>query len=270
MEANKILQSGFLDILFEGRNKLYGAYDLRKTYNQRISKALLTTLGFTLFLAGTLTLSKRNAKEKLVLPVMMHEHFLHNIEPDKPKTLPKLPTPVHVATLKVNLPEIVKDPLVETPPPTTHQIEAAVTGLTSVEGPKPGIGIINPPTAIAGTKVILKPVSKNPDQGTFVPVEKEAAFPGGPQAWQRYIQKALQGRLEEFNDDDYGTCLVKFIVDTNGNVSEVEATTMKGTMLAEIAVNTIRKGPKWIPAMQNGHYVTAARLQPVTLLNPNQ
>jgi hypothetical protein len=45
---------------------------------------------------------------------------------------------------------------------------------------------------------------------------------------------------------------------------------MTGTRLAEIATNAIRKGPNWIPAMQNGHYVNAYRIQPVTLNNPDQ
>ena len=43
MDTNKILSSDILDIVFEGRNKQYGAYDLRKTYNRRLSKALLLT-----------------------------------------------------------------------------------------------------------------------------------------------------------------------------------------------------------------------------------
>ena len=43
MEANKILSSDILDIVFEGRNKDYGAYELRKTYNKRITRALLIT-----------------------------------------------------------------------------------------------------------------------------------------------------------------------------------------------------------------------------------
>jgi len=64
--------------------------------------------------------------------------------------------------------------------------------------------------------------------------------------------------------------MIKFIVDKTGKVSQVEATTMKGTKLAEIATNAIRKGPNWIPAQQNGSYVNAYRFQPVTLTNPNQ
>ena len=43
MEANKILSADLLDLVFEGRNKEYGAYELRKTYNRRITRALLIT-----------------------------------------------------------------------------------------------------------------------------------------------------------------------------------------------------------------------------------
>ena len=45
MEANKILKADILDILFDGRNKEYGAYDLRKTYNRRITIALISNDG---------------------------------------------------------------------------------------------------------------------------------------------------------------------------------------------------------------------------------
>ena len=58
---------------------------------------------------------------------------------------------------------------------------------------------------------------------------------------------------------------MKFIVNTDGSISNIEATTMQNTHLAEIAMNAIRTGPKWIPATQNGKTVAAYRLQPVTL-----
>ncbi len=60
-----------------------------------------------------------------------------------------------------------------------------------------------------------------------------------------------------------GQCRVRFIVDKEGNVSDVEAITMKGTKLAEVAVNAIRKGPRWKPAQQNGRFVKAFREQPI-------
>ncbi len=271
MEAHQILQSRFIDILFEGKNKLYGAYDLRKTYNQRITKALLVTLGLITVLAVSFVISKRFVTNKPLMQIETPVMILQKIAADKPKALPKLPTPVHVATEKYSTPDIVKDHLVTTPPPDVHEIEKAMIGLQKIDGPKPGIGIINPPTQIVGTSVVQGPVSKKTEEDSrFIPIEKEAEFPGGPDAWQKYIQRAIQRQLDEFTDNDYGTCVVRFQVDINGNVSNVEATNMKGTKLAEIAVNTIRKGPKWIPAMQNGRYVTAERDQPVTLINPNQ
>ncbi len=250
---------------------MYGAYDLRKTYNQRITKALLGTLLFMGLLIVSFIIGKRFEKNKSIIQFTTPGLFLQKVAPDKPKTLPKLPTPVHVATEKYSTPEIVKDHLVTTPPPDVHEIEKAIIGLQKIDGPKPGIGIINPPTQITGTSVVQGPVSKKTEEDShFIPIEKEAQFPGGPAAWQKYIQRAIQRQLDEFSDKDYGTCTVKFQVDENGNVSNVEATTMQGSKLAEISVNTIRKGPKWIPAMQNGRYVTAYRFQPVTLLNPNQ
>ncbi len=228
-------------------------------------------LAFISVLAISFIISKKFVKNKTLIQINTQATILQKIPADKPKAIPKLPTPVRAPTEKVSPPEIVKDHLVMTPPPNVHEIENAKIGLQKIDGPKPGIGIINPPTQITGTRVVQAPVLKKAEEDSqFMPIEKEAQFPGGPEAWQKYIQRAIQRQLDEFTDQDYGTCKVKFQVDENGNVSKVEATTMQGSKLAEIAVNTIRKGPKWIPAMQNGRYVTAYRFQPVTLLNPNQ
>jgi len=106
-----------------------------------------------------------------------------------------------------------------------------------------------------------------PDK-VFTKVEVEASFPGGPQAWVKYISKAVQDSIDKLTKADYGTCVIRFIVNVDGTVSEVEATTMKGTELAKVSIKAIENGPKWIPASQNGHTVAAYRLQPVTLSNP--
>lgn len=103
----------------------------------------------------------------------------------------------------------------------------------------------------------------------FIQVEQPPSFPGGKDAWIKYIVQKIQEVASEFTEKDYGTCLVRFIVDKNGSVSDVQALTMKGTRLGEISVNAIRKGPKWIPAKQNGHIVAAYTEQPVTLTNPD-
>ncbi len=274
MEAKQILKADILDIIFEGRNKSYGAYDLRKTYNKRITIALIGMVALILlFLIGSAIANKINKEDKIEMKTS--EVTLQQIQPDEPPPPPpppppKLPPPPPVATIAFTPPKVVKDVEVITPPPEVKQIEEAKIDVKTVEGTK-DIGIVAPPTEEKGTGIVAAPVEKKEDPDKiFTKVEIEATFPGGPQAWSKYVSRAIQSQLDEFTESDYGTCVVRFIVDRNGVVSDVQATTMKGSKLAEIAVNAIRKGPKWTPAQQNGRFVNAYRLQPVTLANPNQ
>ncbi len=89
-------------------------------------------------------------------------------------------------------------------------------------------------------------------------------------AWSKYISRVITDSISKFTKADYGTCVVRFIVDVDGKVSDVVATTMKGTELAKVSVSAIKNGPRWIPASQNGHTVACYRLQPVTLTNPDK
>jgi len=124
-----------------------------------------------------------------------------------------------------------------------------------------------------GKKGVLEISTKNESVGTtdsvpdkvFTKIEVEASFPGGQNAWFNYISRALTDSISKFTQADYGTCVVRFIVNTDGKVSDVVATTMKGTELAKVAINAIKNGPRWIPAAQNGRIVASYRLQPVTL-----
>ncbi len=275
MEANQILKADILDILFDGRNKAYGAYDLRKTYNKRISTALAVTMGIILLLLiGSAIASKLNkstdVKDMVVKDVTMEQVKPNEPPPPPPPPPPKLPPPPPVATIAFTPPKVVKDEEVIKPPPEVKQIEEAKIDVKTVEGTK-DLGIVAPPSDMTGTQVVAAPVEKKEDPDKiFTKVEIEASFPGGPGAWQKYVTRAIQASIDEFTESDYGTCVVRFIVDKTGTVSDVQATTMKGTKLAEIAVNAIRKGPKWTPAQQNGRQVNAYRLQPVTLTNPDQ
>jgi protein TonB len=275
MEAKQILKSDLLDILFEGKNKDYGAYELRKTYNKRLTKALIGTVVLILLVLIGSAIANKLKKDESLNPIKVSETTLQQIKPEEPPPPPpppppKLPPPPPVATIQFTPPKVVKDEEVIKPPPEIKEVEKAKVDVKTVEGTK-DLGIIAPPTNEVGTQVVAAPPEKKEDPDKiFTKVEIDAQFPGGPAAWQRYVTRAIQAQLDEFTDADYGTCVVRFIVDKTGKVSDVQATTMKGTKLAEIAVNAIRNGPNWTPAQQNGRYVNAYRLQPVTLQNPNQ
>jgi protein TonB len=122
----------------------------------------------------------------------------------------------------------------------------------------------------AQTKTDDKDTTYSNKDRAYSKVEVEASFPGGAAAWTQYMTKQIMQRIDEFRKKDYGTCIVKFIVNSKGYISAVEATTMKNSRLAKVAVNAIENGPRWIPAQQNGRYVNAYRLQPVTLTDPSK
>ena len=94
------------------------------------------------------------------------------------------------------------------------------------------------------------------------------SFPGGPEAWRRYISKAIISHVSELSDADYGTILLRFMVDSAGNIRDVRPLTMKTSTLAMIAFNAVDGGPKWIPAQHDGKKVTTIKIQPITLQNP--
>ena len=273
MERSQILKSDILDIIFEGKNKEYGAYDLRKTYNKRISIAIGVTIALILLLLIGHALSNQFAPKDDAKQIVVSETNLSQVKPDEPPPPPppppKLPPPPVVATVQFTPPKVVKDEEVVKPPPEIKQIEESKIDLKTVEGSK-DIGIVAPPSDIKGSNVVSAPVQKKEDPDEiFTKVEIDAKFPGGPDAWRKYVTKAISADIDEFTDQDYGTCLVRFVVDVNGNVSDVTAMTMKGSKLAQIAVNAIRKGPNWTPAVQNGRSVKAYRTQPVTLTPPD-
>jgi protein TonB len=270
METSKILGADLLDIIFEGKNKDYGAYELRKTYNRRIMTAMMVMVALVLavFIASAIArkIEEMDAANVIAVKDLELEQAPPPVEepPPPPPPPPKLPPPPPIKTIQFTPPKVVKDEEVIKPPPEVKELEEAKVDVVTVEGTK-DLGIVAPPIEDIGTQIVEAPPAKVEDEDkVFTKVEIEASFPGGEGAWTRYVTKAIQSNIDELTDaGESGQCRVRFIVDKGGNVSEVEALTMKGTKLAEVAVNAIRKGPKWTPAQQNGRFVKAFREQPI-------
>jgi len=272
MEANKILQSDTLDILFENRNKEYGAYELRRQYHSRLSVAMLITGGLgLLFFMSSFLYKPNDVEPKQVATITeLTEVVLPEkpIEPDQPKPVEVKPvlTEPHIT------PMIVPDEQADKILPTMDQLDSAVIGTKHIDGDAP-IGNEQPVKEAISSGVVEAPVTKEPE--ILIDVQIQAEFPGGNKAWSDYISRAVSKSMDELVDDGKnGTVVAQFVVDTEGNVSDVkvlgcnEATVANciGTQskLAEIAIAAIKRGPKWKPAEQNGRKVKAYRRQPIT------
>jgi len=272
MNTSMILSADVLDIIFDGRNKAYGAYDLRKTYQQRVRFALLGTAGlclllFALLFAGsgkkvdkrdvTITDVFISPERQVVKPVVV---------PPPPPVIPKAPE-VKVKITGFTPPHIVPDDKVTVPPPDVKTLDETRIGPKTQDGINSGSDEVAPPENGTTSNGTALPAQKKEDyEGEFHPVQMEASFPGGATAWSKYLERNLNSNVPTDMGAPAGkyTVIVSFLVDKNGNVSEVVAENNPQFGTAEEAVRVIKKSHTWTPAVQNGHYVTYRMKQAVT------
>jgi len=129
MDANKILGAELIDLIFEGRNKSYGAYELRTGYNKRLRNALLltTAIALLILLASFISsLDLGNKKGQVVIKEVQLEEIKQE-EPNEPPPPPppKPPEPPKVEMAKFTPPKVVKDEEVkeDEKPPEIEKLE---------------------------------------------------------------------------------------------------------------------------------------------------
>lgn len=281
MQANNIMNADMLDILFEHKNKAYGAYDLRRTYDKRLYYALGAT--FTMSMLFTLTtLFAGDGNKKAITPPLVIDYVIEQHE-EKPKEkiaepLPAAPAPAPRQTLEqirvsnVTPPQIARDDQVtadNTVPPVADLDKTIIGNVNIAGGDDPGS--VAPPvngTGLGGTGLGRVGGGGNEvvDEKGVVSVQIEARFPGGPEAWRKFLEKNLSNTVPIENGAPAGryTVIVSFVVDKEGMVSDVKAENNPGHGTAEEAVRVIKRGPKWQPAVQNGRNVTYRQRQSIT------
>jgi protein TonB len=270
MEANKILTANVLDIIFDGKNKDYGAYQLRSYYKKRLTKALLIT-GSTLllFLGGTVLanilnddINRNNLNTVETILVQVHNE---EIAPPPPPPPPKQQQP-DFKQIVFTPPIIVEDEAVK-PDEIIREIEPDVAISNKNVDSDNTQPVINAPVDETNTKVVE--VKKPDEEGKiFTAVEIEAGFPGGEDAWRSYLRNTLNAGTPIDNGAGGGkyTVIVKFVVSKDGSVSDIKCENDPGFGMCDEAVRVIKKTKNWTPAVQNGQYVNAYRRQPITFL----
>jgi protein TonB len=284
METNKILQSDYLDLIFDNRNKSYGGYELRKHYNRRALKALSITCTVILLGIGTpLILSKLNAKAP-TLPVnntpdvtTLIDVVLPPPPPPDPPLAPKPPEPVKAGTppaantLMNTTPDIVDNNLVKptVKPPDIKDLENAVSGPVTNPGEK-GNAIAttaNPHTGPFGNSGTDKKGEgsgnvTNKEAQTFAEVMPE--FPGGMAALLAFIQKNLRYPAQAREEGIEGKVVIRFIVNTLGEIEGAKVERAIGGGCDKEALRVVNAMPKWKPGKQNGHNVKVYYTLPIT------
>lgn len=268
MTTNNILKASLNDIIFDGRNKEYGAYELRNSYDKRIGKALLATgilIGLAIGASAIAGSGKKHTSTYRVGPSMnlteIVEKKQEKIPPPEKKIQAQQP---EVKTVKLTEFKMVDKDKLESPPPSVSEIDKANIGIKPNDGidftgevSKPG------PEVISGSTGIIETKPENQAETIFTEVAIPAKFAGN---WRSFLERNLNANTPIDNGAEPGryTVMIQFIVDSEGNVSDIRPLTNVGYGMEEEAIRVLRKAKGWEPAIQNGLKVKAYHKQPIT------
>lgn len=262
------------EIVFENRNKAYGAYDLRTNYRSVLTKAFI--FGTILFCVAAFTpfvimkIKQMNAKETQevnanLIEIIPEETIIEEpVEEEPPPPPPPKEEPPQQEVIQNVVPEPVKAPKVETPPPPiTKQLETT-TGLANQEGVKtPSYTPPPPPPGPSkSTTVEVKPQVS--ETQVYTEVEQLAEFKGGINAFRSKVQNNFDTSVMSGDEGTVKT-EVTFVVERDGSITDVKASGPNKDFNAE-AIRTVKSvRDKWTPAKINGQAVRYRYRLPLTM-----
>jgi len=271
MDNAQLANASLNDIVFEGRNKEYGAFQLRRVYGRNVSRALIigtTLLAILVFIPAIAKyLEDRKPKEVLNLKenVLMEAPPLDNAAPPPPPPPPPEtppPPPPKLTTVKFTPPVVKKDEEVKKEEvPDQEELKDKTVATVTVKGntDAPDLSALSG----EGNKVVEEVVTNK----VYTYVEQMPALPGGGGmgAIVNAIQKNFRYPAVDLRNQVEGRVFASFTVDENGDVSDVKIVKgLTGTVDAE-TIRSIKALPKFIPGKQNGRAVKVSFTVPVTL-----
>jgi protein TonB len=268
MTSNEFLKADLLDIVFDHRNKSYGAYALRKSYEKRLGISLFFAIAFIGALIFLMIPEKNNLKSFLpVKPdVIIRELIVPVARPVPQPPLQRQNTVQKASQADYNSIKLVKavHPFKEML--TISEMEHRAIGNVNFDGtPLTGLQNIIDDLPI-GMESGTGPTSQNPEPGNaFVTVEMQPEFPGGKAAWLNFLSRHLQVP-GDLNEGQKISVMVRFLVDANGDVNTFSILQSGGKAFDAEVIRVLKKMPKWKPAIQNGRPVAVSFSQPVTFV----
>ena len=267
------------DLVFEGKNKDFGAYVIRTESTKRHNLAVLWALiGAVAVAALSFGLMKVNQylEERRLAALRDQKTFIVDfkpeaeeqqpeqqiIEPEEPEVVEEVLSSVKVTEL-----QIVEDDKVRPEDEILTQEEIEETnkafGQTNVDGGRDERDKFQ--TAVNDV-VVEKPVEKpkEAEVQVFRSVEQMPQFPGGEAALMKFLQSHINYPPMAVENGVQGRVVVQFVVDKTGKVGEVVVVRNVDKDLDKEAVRVCKSLPKFTPGRQNGQAVAVWYTLPVT------
>ena len=267
-----LIDSNWADLVFEGKNKAYGAYVLRQETGKRNVKALIYVLiGIgIIFAVAYANLAIQNAMKSNVA-VETDIELSKLAQKKEAKVERKEPVKVEVeqrviekvkSSVKFTAPEIKKDDEVKPEDEIKSQDDLAKTntaiGTFDVKGNDEAEG------EVLKAKEVIAEEKHEEETKVFDVVEQMPEFPGGQAALLKWIGDNIKYPAIAEENGIQGRVVCTFVVERDGSVTDVQVARSIDPSLDKEAIRVLKKMPKWIPGKQNGSAVRVKYTVPVT------
>lgn len=260
VNAPEAVALSYDDIIFQNRNRAYGAFALRQQYRPILTRAVGLGIGLFLAALATPTLYARFwPKNSIVSELSMEEVTLTKIaEPpvEKPLIIPPAEQAPAVNTVR-NLPLVVMpeaDVVEETLPPTVEDFKDATSGTETAEGTGEVDVIAAPeakPPTVQEKAIEIEAKSDEP----FIMVEQQPEYPGGMTALGDFLSRSLKYPRAAASAGVSGKVFVSFVVNSDGSLTDLQVLKGIGFGCDEEAIRVMQKMPRWKPGKQSGRAV---------------
>ena len=262
MNQHAVLSSNLLDILFENRNKEYGAYTLRKSYNKRLRIALLSMVSLC-FLLCLFFLNRSVAVSKVqttVITIPDAKPFIYQpsskprssaaVSISHPKKANRIEFPPRIVD-SININNFSATPIATTP----SSISADSSGISYKPGAEEHGG-----NSVKGIDAGRSESEINDHEPVNI-AEIMPQYPGGIKALLDFLKKNLRspGGIE----GEEVSVKVKFVVNYDGKLGGFDVVKSGGIAFDNEVLRVLKKMPLWIPGKSNGENVSVYYVVPV-------
>lgn len=267
-----LISRDWTEMVFEGRNKEYGAYRLRKNAGKRNLYSLITIFIAALAIWGGISLVKFvESRTKSVAQTGVAE--LSALNQPKKKAEVKQPQKVKLeqpekvvervkSSVKFTAPVIKKDDEVKPEDELKTQDELMNTktaiGALDVKGNDDANGEV-----LKIKEAVAQPEPKPEVEKVFDVVEQMPSFPGGPSALMEWLSNNVKYPVVAQENGVQGRVVVSFVVERDGSITDVKVVRGVDPSLDKEASRVVRAMPRWIPGKQNGSAVRVKYNVPV-------
>lgn len=266
-----ILDPQWIEVVFSGRNKAYGAYLLRKENAKTSIRALLIASSlFIVAIAMPTIINKIKGFIPKKDPVIKVEDVVLTPPPAVDMTKPPPPPPPTVEPPKPKVDQVRFPPPVVKPdnevqekdPPTVKELEVKDPGPKDQKGDPTADVRIDEPVGNSDVKQAVVEENTNAIV-SFAAVEKLPEFPGGEAAFGAYLSKSIRYPPVAKENNTQGRVIVSFVVERDGKLTDIKVLRDIGGGCGPEAIRVLQKSPAWKPGIQNGKPVRVAYTMPI-------